>query len=332
VSGTVRWRMSLGPASVLISTPLPLDAEAAAMRSRGEPPMYDLVPAPDARSDVRGSASLTHVDAPPGSAGAVWDGTHASLMVNAAPGEVAAGGLLYLAYLVLENQLQRRGYVTLHAAAACWGDRAVLLLGSAGAGKTTTLLRLCRDHGAAMIGNDLVVAGGPADVPAALAGTRHLRLRHASVARVMPELQGLFPGEVTDSWRAKRTLSPARLGISPAAGPAQIHVTVFVHVDPGYGKLVDEPGDTLVHRLNLHENAVRYIRGGSTPWLSRGRFGPYVPPLDDPAAHAGRTAILERLLEGSRYVAGPPAAVAEYISALLADWSQIPLQAGRSMG
>ena len=35
----------------------------------------------------------------------------------------------------------------------------------------------------------------------------------------------------------------------------------------------------------------------------RRRFGPYVPPLDDPAAHAGRTATLERLLERSRYIA-----------------------------
>jgi hypothetical protein len=331
VSGTAWWRMSLEPASVLVSTPLPLDAEAVAMRSRAEPPMYDLAAVPEPGADEHGTASLVHVATRPGPAAAIWDAARALLTVNAARGEVAGDGLLHLAYLVLENQLQCRGYVTLHAAAACWGERAVLLLGSAGAGKTTTTLRLCRDHGAAMIGNDLVVAGGPGDVPTALVGTWHLRLRHASVVRVMPELVGLFPSDVTDSWRAKCTLSPARLGIGAAAGPAQIHATVFVHVDPGYGQLVDEPGDTLVHRLNLHENAVRYIRGGSTPWLSRGRFGPYVPPLDSPAAHAGRTAALERLLEGSRYVAGPPAAVAEYIAALLADGSRFARQAGRGV-
>lgn len=168
-----------------------------------------------------------------------------------------------------------------------------------------------------MIGNDLVVVGGPGEVLVALTGTRYVRLRHASVARVMPELLGLFPGEVTDSWRAKRTLPPARLGIVSAAGSARVAAVVFVHVDPRYRELVDEPGDTLVHRLNLHENAVRYIRGGSTPWLAGDRFGPYVPPLDDLAAHAGRTATLERLLARSRYVAGPPAAVAERIAALV---------------
>jgi hypothetical protein len=307
--------MSLGPASVAISTLLALDGQVAELRSRGEPPMYDLTSLPGAVPDERHPASLVH-DASAGPPCAVWDSTRSSLVVRAAAGDATAEGLLHLAYLVLESRLQRSGYVTLHAAGACWQDRGVLLLGAPGAGKTATLLRLCRDHGAAMAGNDLVVVGGPGEVPRVLAGTQHVRLRHASVARAMPELLGLFPGDITDSWRAKRTLPPARLGIAPMVDPMPIMAAVFVHIDSRYRVLIDEPGDTLVHRLNLYENAVRYIRGGSTPWLARGRFGPYVPPLDDPAAHAGRTATLERLLERSRYVAGPPAAVAEHIAAL----------------
>jgi hypothetical protein len=224
----------------------------------------------------------------------------------------------------MEAGLQRNGYLTLHAAAACRDERVLLLLGPAGAGKTTTLVRLCRDHGAALVGNDLVVAGGPDPAPIVLTGSHHLRLRHASLARAMPELLGLFPGEVRDSWRAKRDLDPARLGIGIAAGPVQIAIVVFVHVDAAYSELVDDAGDTVAHRLNLHENALRYIRGGSTPWLSGGAFGPYLPPLDSPAMHRARTATLERLLERSRYVAGPPAAVAEHVSGLLAARSPAP--------
>lgn len=307
------WRMSLGPASVLISTPLSLDAGAAELRSRGEPPMYDLARLPGAMPDGRAAASLVH-DATAGPPGAVWDSARASLLVQAANGEVSAEVLLYLACLVLENRLQHSGYVTLSAAAACWQDRSVLLLGT---GRTTTLLRLCRDHGAAMVANDLVVVGGPGQVPVALAGTRHVRLRHASAARLMPELLGLFPGDVTDSWRATRTLQPTRLGIVPAHWPVPVVATMFVHVDPRYRELVYEGGDTLGHRLNLYENAVRLIRGGNVPWLTGTRFGPYVPPLDDPAAHAGRTGTLERLLERSVYVAGPSASVAEHIAALV---------------
>jgi hypothetical protein len=328
MSAPAWWQMTLGPASVVISTPLPLDAGVAGLKASGEPPMYDLTPLPG-KPGERGPASLVHDDTA-GPPGAAWDSARSCLAVRAAGGEVSAEGLLYLAYLLLENRLQRLGYVTLHAAGACWQDRGVLLLGTPGAGKTTMLLRLCRDHGASMIGNDLVVAGGTGETPEALAGTRYVRLRHASVARVMPELLGLFPGEVPDSWRAKRTLPPGRLGIAPAAGPVPIVAAVFVHVDPRYRELVDEPGDTVVHRLNLYENAVRYIRGGSTPWLAGGRFGPYVPPLDDPAAHTGRTATLERLLERSRYVAGPPAAVAEHIAALAPAGVPVAAQAGRS--
>jgi hypothetical protein len=309
-----RWEMTLGPASVVLTTALPVEETAAAMRARADPVLFALAPA----ADAPGLAQVVHVTTPSGLAGVSWDGS--TLTVCAADEELSAAGLLHLAYLRLEAELHRQGLLTLHAAAACRDGAAVLLLGSAGAGKTTTLLRLCRDHGAAMVGNDLVVVGGLGAVPYALTGTHHLRLRHASVARAMPELLGLFTGEVADSWRAKRDVDPARLGIEPADEPVPVTTAVFIRVDRRYAAVVDEAGDTLVHRLNLYENALRYVRGTSTPWLqAAGRFGPYVPPLDDEQAHRARTATLERLLGRSRYVAGPPAAVAEHLSMLLAD-------------
>lgn len=306
--------MNLGPARIVLSTALPVDEAAAAMRERADPVLFALTPA----ADAPGLAQVVHMTAPSGLARASWDGS--TLTVRAADEELSAAGLLHLAYLRLEAELHRHGLLTLHAAAACRDGAAVLLLGSAGAGKTTTLLRLCRDHGAAMVGNDLVVVGGLGDVPYALTGTRYLLLRHASVARVMPELLGLFMGTIADSWRAKRDVDPIRLGIVPTDEPAPVAAAVFVHVDRRYPAVVDQTGDTFVHRLNLYENALRYVRGTSTPWLQTGgRFGPYVPPLDNEQAHRARTATLERLLDLSRYVAGPPAAVAEHLSMVLVD-------------
>ncbi len=291
-----QWLMRLGPARVVLTTVLPAGETAAAMRARGEPVLFELAPA---YGPVPHSAGVQHVVTVPGRAGATWDGS--TLIVHAAAEELPAEGLLYLAYLVVEAERHRHGLVTLHAAAVCRDGAAVLLLGSAGAGKTTTALRLCRDHGAALAGNDLVVAGGCGPVPEVLAGSCRLRLRHASVARVMPELLGMFPDDVSDPWRAKRDIEPARLGIGTAAVPAPIVAVIFIHVDAGYPAVVNEPGDTLVHRLNLHENAVRYIRGASTPWVL-----------------AEDRKSLERLLARSRYVAGPPAAVARHVAALLA--------------
>ena len=317
--------MSLGPARVVLTTDLPVEQAADAMRSRGDPPLFVLTrtsyPMPRA-------ARVVHVVTAPGPAGAAWDGC--TLTVRAAAGDLLGEGFLHLAYLVLESVLQRHGYLTLHAGAACRDGSAVLLLGSAGAGKTTSLLRLCLDHGAALVGNDLVVAGGTAAVPEVLAGSVCLRLRHASISRVLPELLDLFPGEVRDSWRAKLDVNPVQLGIQTAAGPAPVAAVVFVHTDVRYPELVDEPGDTLTHRLNLHENALRYGRGAATPWLlGNGRFGPYMPSLDDERAHAARVATLERLLARSRYVAGPPAAVAAHLSGLLAAGKPGAVAAGK---
>lgn len=94
---------------------------------------------------------------------------------------------------------------------------------------------------------------------------------------------------------------------------------VFVHVDGDYPALVDRPGADLVERLDLYENALRYIRGGSTPWLLEGSLGlgPFVPPLDDHVTHARRTATLERLLARARYVAGPLPLLAAHLADLL---------------
>lgn len=317
-----RWLIRLGPATVSVYTHLSLDEAFAELAARGEPALYRLT------RDTEGStpaASLVHVPTAVGRSSAAWDAARAILTVRAAASETSGEALLHQAYLLLESRLQEHGYVTLHAAAAVIDRSAVLLLGPAGAGKTTTLLRLCRDHGATLAGNDLVVVGGPGE-PIALAGSQHVRLRHASVSRAMPELLGLFPGTVEDPWREKRVFDPARLGIAAANNPVPIRLVAFVHVDVNYEELVDGPGDTLVHRLNLHENAVRYIRGASTPWLIERAYGPYVPVLDDPLLHAARTTTLRRLMERSRYIAGPPAEVAERLAhRLTARVGRIPL-------
>jgi hypothetical protein len=157
--------MSLGPAVVTLTTALPVDEVVTELRARGEPPLYDLVPCTDVpEAGTARWPRLLHCLGS-GLSGAVWDPGEATLTVSAGFGDLSAEGLMFTGCLLLESQLHRRGYLTLHAAAACRQGRAVLPLGSAGAGKTTTLLR------------------------------------RASITRAMPDLLGLFPGEIADSWR-----------------------------------------------------------------------------------------------------------------------------------
>ncbi|MGL5856964.1 MAG: hypothetical protein ACRC35_00885 [Angustibacter sp.] len=312
-----RWRMALGPVAVSVTTPLGLAEAAAAAEARGESVLYTLDAQLGAAPTGDGSAHVMHIAAE-GAPCADFDAATATLWVYADASDLDAQDLLYLSYLVLEAQLHQHGYVTLHASAVERDGRAVLLLGTPGAGKTTTALRLCRDHGCRLIGNDLVVVGG-IDGLSALAGTTHLRLRHSSISQAMPELLGFFPPVVTDPWRTKVDVPPRRLGIGVSDRRCDLATVAFVHVDSGYPRVVTGPGDTLAHRLNLHENALRYIRGASTPWLvgPQQRLGPYVPSLDSPAAHTARTATLRRMLADSHYVAGPSAAVADTIADML---------------
>jgi len=309
------FRLSLGPAAISIETELPL-LRIIGGRAGGEPLLAQL-----SQVAAREPAHVRHIVAEQPSVSVDADLT---VMTVAGPAsEWTAQELMFIAYLLLERQLQLRGLVTLHAAAVARDDRAVLLLGKSGAGKTCTALRLCRTHGFALIGNDLCVVGSDGGSAQALAGTTHLRLRLTSVAKAMPELLPLFPtahADTSDAWRTKIDVSPRHVGVRTATPMAPIEITavVFVHVDGDYQGLVDRPGADLVQRLDLYENAVRYIRGGSTPWLLERSlsYGPFVPPLDDHRTHARRTATLEQLLARARYVAGSLPDVATHLAGL----------------
>ncbi len=312
-----RWLMQVGPARVVVETVLDLALTVAEVRASGDSLVFDLDECGAARSDPD-VARVVHVQGNHTAPSVVYDGEHHRLTVSDGGDRVSGVELLYLSYLLLEACLHHHGVVTLHAAAAEQDGRAVVILGHAGAGKTTTVLRLCQGYGFRLVGNDLAVVGGVADAYA-WGGTTHLRLRLSSIARVMPELLRLFPAGERDPWRTKRDLSPAELGIEVADHPTVVAAAVFVHVDRAYSTLVTAAGDSLVHRLNLYENSLRYVRATSTPWRAAGRapFQVYVPSLDDPQAHELRVVTLHRLLARSRYVAGPPANVASYIADLL---------------
>lgn len=94
------------------------------------------------------------------SPGAVWhrrpDGDRVCLTGAARD----PGALLELARVLLESavadRLERRGFVPLHAAAVALDGSGLLFLGESGHGKSTLAAALCRQYGAAFIGDDTV--------------------------------------------------------------------------------------------------------------------------------------------------------------------------------
>jgi hypothetical protein len=309
-----RWVMALGGAQVTIDTQLDLAEANRQILGRGQSCLYSL----HESAELADQATVTVVSHVGGPARVEGDPQDGGVRIVAPDQALGAEDVIYLSYLALESQMNRRGLITLHCAAVERDGRAVLLLGHAGAGKTSAALLLCREQGFRLLGNDLVVVGG-VDEARAVAGTTHLRLRRSAVERCIPALLGLFGKATGDPWREKTDVTPEQAGISLGIAPAQVGAVVFVRVEEDYSQVVASDGQSLVHRLNLYENSLRYARGASTPWLlgADHRFGPFVPSFDSAAAHAARTATLERLMACSWYVAGPARLVAAHIAGQL---------------
>jgi hypothetical protein len=93
------------------------------------------------------------------------DLAHGRVEGQLAPGTLQAYGVFEdMILMALAPLLRRRGYMPLHAFAAAVGDRALLLLGDTGAGKTTTGLSLLA-RGARLLSNDAPLLSLRAETP-----------------------------------------------------------------------------------------------------------------------------------------------------------------------
>ncbi|MFH7340608.1 hypothetical protein [Streptomyces sp. KHY 26] len=195
------------------------------------------------------------------------------------PRTVAASSTLaYATYTALECLRQQQHRVTVHATAVLRPDgRAVLLLGTKGAGKTSTALALAA-HGWTHAGDDLVVIGA----------TDSGRL-------------AVWPGKATAAVRdPARPLAPkAQLFLASfASGPAPLTWIVRLAVHPALTTKSLTPAVPLTvnERLRLHEMLARYISGLPTP-LTGVTGAPYGPvwPLDTSALARWRSHLITAL-------------------------------------
>lgn len=119
---------------------------------------------------------------------------------------------------VLAFVLRRRGMLVLHASAADWGGRAVIVSGMPGAGKSSLAAALVAG-GAALLSDDVVALDTLTGRWRAQRGTAAIRLWDDGVAAFTHDVQSV--PRFSETWE-KRVMTPAQLGGLDATGPAPV--------------------------------------------------------------------------------------------------------------
>ncbi|SFY48721.1 hypothetical protein [Streptomyces sp. F-1] len=262
-------RLATGHVSALLALPEHLDATAARAADRALPGGWTLTAASATETvDVevtrgRGSAAVTV--------------TGDTVRLRLPPAVAASDTLAYVTYTALERVRQQQLKITVHATALIVPDgRAVLLLGTKGAGKTSTALALAT-RGWTHAGDDLVVLGQSDDGTVAVWPGK-------PTAAVRDPAQPLAP-------KPHRALEPF------AVGPAPLAHIVRLAVHPALDTASITPAVPLAvnERLRLHELLGRSISGLPTP-LNGVTGVPYGPvwPLDSSGLARWRSHLITR--------------------------------------
>ncbi|MGW4890083.1 hypothetical protein [Streptomyces murinus] len=262
-------RLTTGHVSALLVLPEELDTAPAQTAARSLPGGWTLNAAPDTKA-------AADVEITTGAAAVTVEKDTVRLRLPAAV--AASETLAYATYTATERIRQQQHRVTVHATALIAPDgQAVLLIGTKGAGKTSTAIALAA-RGWTYAGDDLVVLGEPGDGGLAV-----------------------WPGRPTAAIRdPDRPLAPKpRHLLEPfATGPASLARVVRVAVHPALAQASMTPAVPLSvnERLRLHEMLARYISGLPTPvtGVSGVPYGP-VWSLDTPDLARWRSHLITAL-------------------------------------
>ena len=211
--------------------------------------------------------------------------------------------IIYLGYHLLEKQFGEMGLCSCHSACVSKNGEATLILGDAGAGKTSLAMNLCAKHGFSLISNDRTLIGvDDSGVLQAFGGTKFVNLRRLSVRENMPFLLYLFKNEITDEWTNKISIMASDLGYDEEYGTIPITQIVFVHVDSRNQTLKVSNGDSWRNNFLLYQNLSDHIRGSSATFIDKsGHPIGYIPPFESENAYNKRKAIIDHINESPNY-------------------------------
>lgn len=224
---------------------------------------------------------------------------------------------LYLAQGLAEGIRQPKGIFLIHAAATMSpDDKAILLVGNQGYGKTAVTLSLCMEHGHKLIGNDLVLLRGSIDVGSGynmqiIDGTKYIYLRETALRAnsFLGELAlGLVPDQSLASFMDKHRVETSQLNIEEAAEvPARIDSVWQVWLDgTNTERVTKHDYSELLKSLFFSERLGRHISGIISPIVRNdGTLLLFSPNFDTAEAQAERLKAASFLSKLCKLVSGP---------------------------
>ena len=226
--------------------------------------------------------------------------------------------ILYLASHFLEKQFGQMGICSCHSACVTKDGNATLILGDAGAGKTSLAYKLCQSRGYKLISNDMTLIGMSSDKIIAFAGTKFINLRLLSVKQNMPELLPLFNNDNIDGWINKISVIARDIGIEEEYNPTIIENIIYLRID-NREKLIISNGDSWRNNFLLYQNTSSHIRGSAATFINKKGYPiGYIPPMETQETYKKRVELLNEINKNKnyKYVVGPLEDIIEYIDSL----------------
>ena len=164
-------------------------------------------------------------------------------------------------------------------------DMSYILIGEKGAGKTTLAIRLCREYGFEIVGNDQVYIGlNDESELVSGEGSKWIDIRETAV-RADTYLGSfaldLIKGGKPCSWNNKLHINPYEIGIKPRHDDAVIDELFNVRIDSYQHPLYTAPWEGLQRNLILHEKIGRHVTGQATPFQNdQGEYLGSLPPIN----------------------------------------------------
>jgi phosphoenolpyruvate carboxykinase (ATP) len=179
--------------------------------------------------------------------------------------------LVYLAeYLAACTLAERQGDFLTHAAATYnpETDCSQILFGEKGAGKTTLAIRVCKEGGYQIIGNDQVYIGSNAGIIHTTGGNAWFNIRRTAITSD-DYLEQIITTRDSISekpaWNDKIRIAPEQLGIVHKIGKVVVGNIFHVRIDHTQDTLHIAPWGGIQQNLILHERLGRHISGQATP-------------------------------------------------------------------